>query len=192
MNIVKKPIKIAIFSILFLIFFTTANAHAAIFQNPWREGNFSYRDLEQFSWLQAFKKGNLWIGLNDTAKQFITGEAAENYFKLKMRNFIKDYNVQTKFSTDNDMNFISLYIELYRYNDKTKIYYGLMSFRIHPSLGQKTKDIKTYEITIPLAGSENQINSLIKEEIDFFVETFATDYYYIEDLKTKHESQKSE
>ena len=151
-------------------------------ERPSKNQDYSSITAIKYSWINDYKETTFDIYLNSTASNFITKDEVERYFKLKLRNFIKDYEIIENRSTDFDFNYFNIEIELYKYNDKMNIYYGLFKFSGYPSINYKEQSMP-YIITIALAGSKDQIKDFIKSDIDSVVEVFAEDYYYIEDIK---------
>ena len=146
-------------------------------------------DAKDYSWMLAKEKSRLFIAVTDSVEGFLSEEQIEKYFKLKMRNFVRD----VKFSSDDSGHglFFSLTVELYKYNKKLSIYYGEVAFKVE-WLNPHFENAQPYIITTPLAGSERQIAAEIKKEIDSIVELYASDYYYMEDLMEERKKKYSQ
>ncbi|SCX91122.1 hypothetical protein [Desulfoluna spongiiphila] len=171
-----------IFLITILVLFSV-NVNADVVERP----NQKYPDqaLKSYSWLVGYKKCTFSVFVNDDAKRFMNEESMKRYFKLKMRNFVRDVELVDN-PKDNNHNYLYFNLELYRYNDKTKIYYGLVSLKLDSSVNFSGSDARIYELTTSIAGSESQLIGFIKQEIDLMVEVYAEDYYYLYDLNSKH------
>ena len=142
--------------------------------------------IENFGWLHDYNELKPSIYVSDTAKKFITKETLTRYVKLKLRNFVSNLKVNENIVDSGfKYNYLSVSLELDKYNDKQKIYTGLLSFRVEASIN-RTNRVKLYKLTKSIAGSENQMLGFIKEDIDQMVEFFAEDYYYISDELEKH------
>lgn len=142
--------------------------------------------IESFGWLHDNSQLKSSTYVSDTAKKFITKESLIRYVKLKLRNFVSDLKVNENIVDSGfEYNYLSVSLELDRYNDKRKIYTGLLSFRVEASIN-RTNRVKLYKLTKSIAGSESQMLGLIKEYIDIMVELFAEDYYYISEELEKH------
>ena len=77
-------------------------------------------------------------------------------------------------------------IHLYRYNEKIDIYYGDISLLAYPSVTSKSKYRTQRYINLdPIAGSSTQIKRSIKEKIEKYAQTFASDCMYIESIVTE-------
>lgn len=126
--------------------------------------------------------------VSDEAKRFMNEESLQRYFKLKMRNFVRNIELIEE-PKGIDHNYLYLKLELYKYNDKTKIYYGLVSLKLDSAITFDGSDERIYELTTSIAGSESQLIGFIKQEIDKMLEVYAEDYYYLDDLKNKHNKQ---
>ena len=167
-----------------LLFSFSFSINAAELERPSQK--YPDQALDNYGWLLDYKIAYLSTYVNDTAKKFISEDSLNRYVKLKLRNFVSDI----KLTESNDdpkfkYNYLNLGLELLKYNDKQKIYYGLISFRMGHSVYRKDgSDI--YKLTKAIAGSESQILSFIKEDIDQLVEGFAEDYYYVSDELEKH------
>jgi hypothetical protein len=157
---------------------------AAVVEKP--SQTYPEQAVRNYGWMFDNKESLLSISMNDTAKKFITEESLNRYFKLKMRNFAKELKfLDEKEVSGLNYNYSYIKLEIFKYNDKTKIYYGLISLKMDSSVLWGGKP-RVYELTKAIAGSEPQILSFIKEDIDLLVEALAEDYYYISDEQEKH------
>ena len=140
-------------------------------------------DLLEYRWIYENSECRMHANTNSIAESIISKITLEKYLKLKMRNFVKDISLNsTKVATLNS-NYLDLKLELYEYNDQLDIYYGLITFQLLASVNSSEAPIvDIYKLTLPIAGSDEQIVKFIKEKIDSPVELFAEDYYYIEDI----------
>jgi len=141
-----------------------------------------YRMLGGYDWIVEYPTYHLFCENNYTAAKLISEEEVERYSKLKLRNLVKDIKfttseeLQKKKGDWNYTNF-GIYLELYKYNSKLEIYYGLLEILII-----STRDGSIWRVTEPIAGSDIQIKSAVKEQIDIMIEIFAEDYYLIQDV----------
>ncbi|KAA3598380.1 MAG: hypothetical protein DWQ06_11710 [Calditrichaeota bacterium] len=145
-------------------------------------------DLLFYSWIHTSKDVAIIGVTNKIASEFMSEEDITRYFKLKMRNFLKDYKFHKKTSQNENsiqiQSIISIELNLWEYSSKLEIIYGLLSFKMRSTqIEPCNKPI--YEITVPITGSKGQIKSFVKDSLGSFVEWLAEDYYYIEDLKKK-------
>ncbi len=167
------------FLIVLLLVFFSFEASAAVMEHPYRMTD--EVDILRYSRLTKQKKMQFFVFYDEQAGQFMSEDELFRYFKLKMRNFVREITVVGK-DEKKYQSWGSLNLNLYRYNDKRKIYYGLLSFRINPFL----LDGDRYELTVAIAGHEEQIVDEIKRTVDQMVETYADDHYYMRDLVHKH------
>lgn len=165
------------FLIVILFVFFCFDANAVVISRPLRSADL---DIYFYSWLTKQKNMKFAVFCNEVAKQFMSEDELFRYFKLKMRNFVKEITVVGK-DGKNYNSWASLNLDLYRYNEKTKIYYGLLFLDINPFLLDGNK----YQIGVAIAGSESQIVDEIKREVDCMIEFYADDYYYMCDLVRK-------
>ena len=162
-------------------------SQAAVVEKPSQA--YPEQAVRNYGWMFDIKESLLSISMNDTAKKFITEESLNRYFKLKMRNFAKELKfLDEKEVSGLNYNYSYIKLEILKYNDKTKIYYGLISLKMDSSVLWEGKP-RVYELTKAIAGSEPQMLNFIKEDIDLFVEALAEDYYRIADEKEKHNKQ---
>lgn len=168
-----------IFLFLALIF-VSASSNAAVVERPSQK--YSKSAFNSYSWMVDYKKTLINVTVSDDAKKFMNEESLKRYFKLKMRNFVKDIELIEDIK-GLDYNYLYLKLELYKYNDDTGIHYGLVSLKLDSSVDFNGTDERIYELTTSIAGSESQLVSFIKQEIDSFVEVYAEDYYYLDDLR---------
>jgi len=135
-----------------------------------------------YGWLSKYPTATLGIYTDSITKQFMSNNEISTYFKLRLRNFVSDVKiVKDPKSKSSSHNYIGITIQLQKYNDKLGIYFGLIEFIIFPSIDSKS--FENYRITYSIAGSDGQIKSEIKSDIDSMVEKFASDYFFIKDMK---------
>ena len=175
-----------VFIVLALLVILATNAFSAVVERPSRK--FPEMSAKQYGWLHEYQTSYLSIRVNDTASKFLSEESLRRYFKLKMRNFIKAQKI-TKNPEGTDINYIDLELELYKYNKTSTIYYGLISLKVDSAINYEVEGERIFKITNSIAGSEGQLTNFIKSEIDWFVEIFAEDFYFIEDLKTNNDKK---
>ena len=166
-----------------LLAFIFVSANAAVVERPGT--NYPNQALKSYSWLSNYKKTSFNVFVNDDAKKFMDEDSIRRYFKLKMRNFVKDIELLED-PKGIDHNYLQLTLELFKYNDKTQIYYGLISLKLDSAIAYNGSEERIYELTTSIAGSESQLIGFIKHELDGMVEVYAEDYYYIDDLSNKH------
>ena len=142
--------------------------------------------VDNYGWLLDYKLTFLSTYINDTGKKFISNDSLKRYVKLKLRNFVSGLKLKEEVGDSNfNYNYLNVELKLSKYNDKQKIYYGLISFKMAHSVYRKDgSDI--YKLTKAIAGSEAQILSFIKGDIDSMIELFAEDYYFVSDEIEKH------
>ena len=171
------------FLIVILFVFFCFDANAVVWNKPYRRADADRMNIAGYSWLTKQKNMLFSVHFNGKAKQFMSEDELFRYFKLKMRNFVKEITVVGKFGKDgkNFNTWANLNLDLYRYNEKTKIYYGFLFLEINPFLFDGDK----YQIVVAIAGSDEQIVDEIKSYVDWMVETHADDYYYMCDLVRK-------
>lgn len=142
---------------------------------------------KNYGWLSNIKAYSPNIKEDKTTAKFITEGEIELYFKLKLRNFVKDLEYMefggekfleaTQLENLNRFN-VNISPELNKYNKHQEIYFGILSISIQPfNTGNN------YVYVVPIAGADTQIKKEIQNQIDDFVKWFAYDYYYILDLK---------
>jgi hypothetical protein len=136
--------------------------------------------LKHHAWICLYDNSSLDVWVSAGCEEFLTEDAVERYFKLRMRNFVKDLRF-VKENSGTDQNFSSLHITLGKYNDHLEISTGMIEFSSVAALDYGDYD-KSYSIVKLIAGSDEQITNRIKAAIDQMVETFAEDYYNMEDL----------
>lgn len=168
------------FLIVILFVFFCFDANAVVMNKPFRSADSDRIDIGRYSWLTKQKNMQLIVGCNERAKQFMSEDELFRYFKLKMRNFVKEITVVGE-DGKNCEAWAGLELELYRYNEKLKIYYGLLFLDIDTLLFGGDK----YQIGVVIAGSDEQIVDEIKRKVDWMVEKYADDYYYMCDLVRK-------
>lgn len=167
--------------ILCIIFFNSAFSGLT---RPHKDAWYSDVDLSLFSWMiKGDDKVKLIIFSTEDLEKILPKAEIERFVKLKMRNFIR----QIKLSASEDKDFhtsdLRLYITLdvVEYNESGSIYYGLIDF----TLTNSTPSTNDYSLTIRTAGSKKQIIPIIKEDLGRMIETFAEEFYYMEDLVDK-------
>lgn len=163
-----------------LLIFTFTLVFAEQYDRPLRFNEIAKTiksDIRYYSWMKTEKGCKLLYLPRDDSNKFITAKELKNYFKLKMRNFVRDFSIDKKINNHYPHLICSFQTEIYQYNDKLEIYTGLLEFEIISHSG------KNFRITYPIAGADIQIREQIKDVIDSIVENFATDYYYMQDLK---------
>lgn len=160
----------------------SVSAGAAVVERP--SQNYPKIALNSYSWLTDYKKTSLTLNVNDAANKFMNEDSLRRYLKLKMRNFVKDIELLED-PKGYEHNYLNLKLELFKYNDTSNIYYGLMSLKLLSAVAFDGSDEKIYELTTSIAGSESQLTTFIKQEIDQMVEVYAEDYYYIDELSNK-------
>ena len=168
--------------ILVLLLAFTSTAFGASVERPSQK--YPDQAVNNYSWLTHYDRQNLSISLNENATRFISESEVERYFKLKLRNFIRDIKV-IKSAEDLNYNYVEIELELFKYNDKTKINYGLLSLKLYPSVMWEKGKPEPYNLTMAIAGSEAQLNSTVKETLDMMVEVLAEDYYFVLDTKAE-------
>ena len=168
--------------VVLLVLFSVS-ASAVIVERPSQK--YPNQAIKSYSWLTDYKKASFSVSVNDDAKKFIDEDSLRRYFKLKMRNFVKDIELLED-PKGVDHNYLYLKLELFKYNDKTGIHYGLISLKLDSSIEFNGSDERIYELTTSIAGSESQLISFIKQEIDRMIEIYAEDYYYLDELSNKH------
>jgi len=162
-------------------------SQAAVVERP--SQSYPEQAVINYGWMFDINKSLLSISMNDVAKKFITEESLNRYFKLKMRNFAKELKfLDEKEVGDLNYNYSYIKLEIFKYNDKTKIYFGLISLKMDSSVFWEGKP-RAYELTVAIAGSEPQMLNFIKKDIDFLVESLAEDYYRIVDETEKQNKQ---
>lgn len=169
--------------LVMLLAFFSVSAGAAVVERP--SQRYPDQALESYSWLTKYKKAAFNVSVSDDAKKFMNEDSLQRYFKLKMRNFVKDIELLDD-PKGFEHNYLYLKLELYKYNDKTGIHYGLVSLKLDSAVAFESSNKRNYELTMSIAGSELQLIAFIKQEIDRMVEVYAEDYYYLDDLSKKH------
>ena len=168
------------FLIVILFVFFCFDANAVVWNKPYRRADADRMNIAGYSWLTKQKNMLFSVYFNGKAKQFMSEDELFRYVKLKMRNFVKEITVVGEDGKIFD-SWANLNLDLYRYNEKTKIYYGFLFLEINPFLFDGDK----YQIVVAIANSESQIVDEIKSYVDWMVETYADDYYYMCDLVRK-------
>jgi len=168
--------------VAFFILYAT-NINAAVMERPSKK--YPDQAYKSYAWMAAYKKAELTISINDDAKNFINEDSLRRYLKLKMRNFLKEIELVEN-PKGLDYNYLYIQLELYKYNEKTGIHYGLISLKLDSAVDFSGNDERIYELTTSIAGSETQIVDFIKKEIDSMVEVYAEDYYFIDELHIKN------
>jgi hypothetical protein len=171
-----------------VLFIYTVGVSATVVDRP----NPKYPDsaYKNHAWLADYQKSKVFITLNENAKKFISEDSLLRYFRLKMRNFVGDFQIVDTEETGIGYNYLSIKVELFKYNHEMKIYYGLMSLVAEGSIFADSR--RTYFLVNSIAGSDNQIKGFIKEEIDSMVEVYAEDYYFVKDLVAKKRAESKE
>lgn len=141
-------------------------------------------DKKDYGWMKIFKNYKLYVKTNDAAKEFISDDEIRRYLKLKLRGFIKDFGL-SEIEKIKDANMLGLSLLLYRYNDTSEIYYGILEINIYPSFDYKEWRPENYRLTFPIAGIEKNahLKRHVKQIIDVLIKQFSEDYYYIQDLE---------
>lgn len=171
-------------TLFFLCIIFAAELSAAVVERPSQK--YPLISYQSYSWMTAYSKSKLDVYLSDDAKEIITEDSLRRYFKLKMRNFVKGIDLLEDPKVDAyDYNFMYLSLHLEKYNSTSGIYFGLISLSQDSSVSFEGSGGRIYLLVIPVAGSKAQIYDFIKREVDGLVETYAQDYYYIEDLRHK-------
>jgi len=175
-----------LFLLAFVIISSSQISISSTVERPPKEyPNLAKRD---YNYIWQNKKALFGFSLNNTAKLFISKNEIYRYLKLKFRNFIKSY----EFIDSNEQfykdihNWMTIDLDLSKYNDKLNIYFGLISFKLKSLYDPPFTRPKLYELTFAIAGSQEQIRTVIKGYIDLIVEVFAEDYYMIGDLNKKN------
>jgi len=168
--------------ILIIVFsFLSISLNAGDYNRPSKE--YEAMALKEYRWIHDNTECLLYINTSEDAESVLPRNALERYFKLKMRNYVKDISLANPTNGNLSANYLSLNLELHEYNDQLLIYYGLITFQLMASVQSSSQPIvDIYKLTIPIAGSDQQIVRFIKDNIDVLVELYAEDYYYIEDL----------
>lgn len=137
--------------------------------------------LKEYNWLLDYDQASLFIYVNKAGEKFISQDGLTRYLKLKMRNLVNAIKPNEKIVDNNfNYNFLTVSLELYRYNKKQNIYTGLISLKMEANV-HRTDRVGLYKLTKSISGSDKQILGFIKEDIDLLVEILAEDYYYISD-----------
>lgn len=145
-------------------------------------------NIVDYGWMVVHPNIVLSVSMSEEAEKFFSKERTKKYFGLKMRNFVNRAKLVE--SSNENTNFMQLKIQLQNYNDKLEIYYGVMSLATEAAVDYGCS--RPHALTLSLAGSKRQIEEEIKKNIDLFVEVYAEDFYYVEDLmKAALEKQKS-
>ncbi|MUK93770.1 hypothetical protein GNP80_15165 [Aliivibrio fischeri] len=168
--------------IVILLSLMSFNSIAGIAERP----SYTYPSiaLDRYEWIVNSDNSLISVYLTDDAKKFISKNELERYTKLKMRNFVSAIKLINE-SDKYDYNYLDIKLELNKYNDQTRIYYGLISLQMYPSVSWSKGSPIPYQLTSAIAGSEAQLLTFIKQDIDLMIETFAEDYYHISDLTEK-------
>jgi hypothetical protein len=138
-------------------------ANAGVIERP--SSKYENLAVKEYGWLHDIKETSMALSVNDTAQKFISVEALKRYLKLKTRNFIKDIEVVENAKGSNH-NYLYLKLELFKYNKKSEIYFGLVSLKLDSAISWKGDGNRIYELTTSIAGSDSRLNRFIKEEID--------------------------
>lgn len=177
----KKSFLIIIF--IFISIFILQNNVYGLILGPYKNENYIDVNKKDYGWMKETNKSKLSIDISETTSKFITEDEIRRYIKLKIRNFIKDYRFIDNKPKDNNFTFSECSIQIYKYNDKMEIYWGIFHFGMLSSIKYYKECWKRYFYVNPISGSDNQIRNRIKKEIDNFIEYFSEDYYYMKDLK---------
>jgi hypothetical protein len=161
--------------LMFALTFTLAETS----DRPSKSETMKEYDIRDYSWMKTARGCNFiyFPYSSDDTKKFMPASEVKSYFKLKMRNFAKDFTFDKRINGKLPNIACGVTTEIYQYNEKLEIFTGILEFAIHSQSG------KNFRITHSIAGSDNQIKKQIKNSIDSIVENFATDYYYMKDLK---------
>ena len=165
---------------LILLLIVSSPVLSAIAERPSK--TYTKQAINNYEWMIKNNKSLLIVRINDHAKRYTSASEISRYTKLKMRNFVNDLKIIDK-SEDYNHSYLYIDIEIHKYNDTTKINYGLISFRMYSAVSWNTGEPLTYMFTMPIAGSDEQINSSIKKDIDTMIEIFAEDYYFLSDIQ---------
>jgi len=157
------------------------NLSAAVWSIPIQVKEGEWQNKNNYGWMAENHTTMLSVSSRFDAKQVISENDLERYFKLKMRNFNRDLKFIDEFEKDYSNSFLSIDLELFKYNDKLNIYTGFLHMKVTPSINIKSR-IDDYTYTISVSGSDTQIKQFVKENIDAMVEKFVEDTYYMQDL----------
>jgi hypothetical protein len=167
-------------SIVITLLLLMASATAGESERPLKK--YKNIDYNYYFWLYKTKKYEVTIITDEVVENFISEDELQRYIKLRMKNFAHGVELGLEYE-GYEYNYILLTIDLSKYNESSEIYTGLISFKAYPSATIPDQGLfNVYEIIYPIAGSDKQIRSFIKDSIDAMVESFAEDYFYIEEL----------
>ncbi|OBT07093.1 hypothetical protein A9267_14590 [Shewanella sp. UCD-FRSSP16_17] len=165
-------------------FLCSLTLNAAVLERPSQK--YPVQALKNYGWLLDYSQTSFSAYVNETGEKFISQDSLTRYVKLKIRNLVSAIKPNEKIDDfEFKYNFMSVELELDRYNDKQKIYTGLISLRVEANI-HRTNRVNLYKLTKSISGSESQILGFIKADIDLMVEALAEDYYYIADEFEKH------
>ena len=145
-----------IFTFLAAVVFLTCRgdyAEAAIFHTP----SVEYPDSAKrnYSWFVQSNRAQLAIDARGDTEKFMDEESIRRYVKLRMRNFLKDYElVESQKGYKHD--FMNVLVELYKYNDKVEIYTGMFAVKVESALSQGGVT-EPFIMSIGLSGADTQV-----------------------------------
>ncbi|WP_273860680.1 hypothetical protein [Photobacterium sp. GSS17] len=163
-----------------LLLFSSTLVNSAVALRP------HSKDIEvahsNYGWMSEVKGNVLGVYIDNVTSSFISEAELQNYITLRLRNLARELSYTTGEPSPNK-NWLTFEVELYKFNDTSQIYYGLISLNYAPARAYQKRGVPEYQITIAFAEGARSLKTSLKKDLDNILETFASDYYRIADYK---------
>ena len=152
------------------------NAISGVVERPSR--NYEDYAIYCYGWMASIKGYQFDVELNQLASKIISAKQIGQYVKDKTKENIPDIKIDEN-NRSSKSNLFGIKVELFEYSKSSKYIFGLVSLKLYGSVDYEGNSEKIYELTNPIAGSEDQIKEFVTLLIGKTIEVLAEDYYYM-------------